>query len=265
MASKQYSPLARLYGARSPASLYHALRKTVSSWYVSTHGSSEPYESIIEFYASGTEARASNLLGPLIETFRESPPRAILDIGCGYGSIPLLLAWLWPESTVIATDVTDRYFICGENARKTVGLKNLQFTELSAQNVNFESEFDLVVSCNMLNFLTSRSVLRDTLRGFARALRGSGNLIIHTPHFWSWREPFTKFPLLHYCPYRVQDTISRRSGKRSLLSDTRNPSFREIRNCLQNQGLQLTACSPVSSIARVRSTHFTAWFAKQTG
>jgi len=260
--NKQDSSLAPVFNGRRPDSVFDALRAGVSERYRETYGSSASHQSRIEFYASGTEFRTANLLEPLIGKFVNKPPRKILDVGCGYGSIPLFLAWLWPDAQVFATDATDHYFRCGEEARVKLGLPNIQFSRLSAQDLDFDSEFDLVVSCNMLNFLTTEVTLTEALSGFALALENHGDLIIHTPHYWSWREPFTKFPLLHYCPLKVQDTIARRSGKRSLLSDTRNPSLKEIVKCLQAGGLRMTACSPKSWVARMRSTHFTAWFTK---
>jgi len=247
---------------RSPDKLFESLREHISRWYVNNYGPSLPRGANIEFYASGTKFRVESLLGCLANNFTNRPPRRILDVGCGYGSIALYLAWLWPDAQILATDQTNHYFKCGEQAAKQLGMDNIRFKPCSAENLEFRPAFDLVLSCNMLNFLCSKATLKCALKNFASSTEKNGYLIIHTPHFWSFREPFTKIPFLHYFPTKVQDFIAQRTGKRSLLSDTRNPSLREIKQSLREEGLQLMESLP-SGINRVRSTHITAWFTKR--
>ncbi|MCI1859262.1 MAG: class I SAM-dependent methyltransferase [Sporolactobacillus sp.] len=55
----------------------------------------------------------------LIETFRQPQiPGAILDIGCGYGPIGLTLGRIFPDRSIVMTDVNERaVHLAQENAR----------------------------------------------------------------------------------------------------------------------------------------------------
>jgi ubiquinone/menaquinone biosynthesis C-methylase UbiE len=217
---------------------------------------------MIDFYASGTERRTDILLGPLKQEYMRNPPIKVLDVGCGYASIPVFLAWQWPQSEIYATDRTDSYFSCGARAAAEAGVCNIHFEIEEVGQINYHEEFDLVLSCNMLNYMTSRQMLDDTLTRLAAATKPGGRLITYTPHFWSYREPFTYIPCLHFLPRAMQDRIVRGLGKRSGLLDVRNPSLREISNSLDKNGFRRIGVEPAGMLARVKTTHLTAWFEK---
>lgn len=238
------------------------LRGHVGAWYETAYGERDAYTKMIEFYASGTERRTDRLLGPLKADLAQSPPRTVLDVGCGFASIPVFLAWQWPEAEILATDRTDSYFKCGAKAAAQAGVGNIRFEIKETGQLGYQEEFDLVVSCNMLNYMTSRDVLVDTLMRLGAATKRGGRLITYTPHFWSYREPFTAIPLLHFLPRATQDNIVRRLGKRSGLLDVRNPSLREISSTLAKCGFRRIAVEPAGMLARTGTTHLTAWFEK---
>lgn len=244
-------------------SLFSALREHVGAWYEHAYGERDAYSKMIEFYAGGTERRADILLGPLKAEYMQSPPGSMLDVGCGYASIPVFLAWQWPLTEILATDRTESYFTCGAKAAAQAGVGNIRFDIKETGQIEYKEEFDLVVSCNMLNYMTSREMLDDTLTRLAAATKPGGRLITYTPHFWSYREPFTSIPLLHFLPREMQDKIVRRLGKRSGLLDVRNPSLREISSTLAKNGFRRIAVAPAGAIARARTTHLTAWFEKR--
>ncbi len=243
--------------------IFSALRKHIGGWYEKAYGDREAYSKMIEFYASGTERRTDILLGPLKTQFNHQPPAKILDVGCGYASIPVYLAWQWRDSDILATDLTDSYFVCGQAAAEQLKLSNIQFAVRKLGALTDVEEFDLVMSCNMLNYMTSRKILEDALTRLARATKKKGHLIIYTPHFWSFREPFTSIPMLHFLPRTVQDKIVRKLGKRSGLLDVRNPSLGEISRILVKQGFNRIGVSPEYKFERFRRTHITSWFQKQ--
>ena len=243
-------------------SLFLALQEHVGAWYENAYSEREAYSKMIDFYASGTERRVDILLGPLKAEYLQSPPGSILDVGCGYASIPVFLAWQWPQTKILATDRTESYFTCGAKAAAQAGVDNIGFDIRETGQIEYKEEFDLVLSSNMLNFFTSREMLDDTLTRLAAATKPGGRLITYTPHFWSFREPFTSIPFLHFLPREMQDKIVRRLGKRSGLLDVRNPSLREISSTLSMNGFRRIAVTPAGAIARARTTHLTAWFEK---
>jgi SAM-dependent methyltransferase len=243
--------------------LFSALRKHVGAWYEDAYGEQASHSKMIEFYASGTEARTDTVLGLLKGRYEVAPPPSVLDVGCGFGSIPVYLAWKWRCSEILATDRTDGYYACGQAAAREIGLSNVRFDTLELGALEFEEKFDLVISVNMLNYMTSRPILQDALTRLARATRKRGKLIVYTPHFWSYREPFTRIPLLHFLPVATQDRIVRRLGKRSGMLDVRNPSLGEITRTLRKHGCRCLGASPTTVYGRARATHLTAWFEKQ--
>lgn len=242
--------------------VFSALREHVGDWYEAVNGERETHAKMIEFYASGTERRTRILLGPLMAEYAKSPPRRILDVGSGFASIPVYLASQWPQTDILATDMTDRYFSCGAKAAAQLGADNIRFNVEDITTLEYKDEFDLVISCNMLNYMTSYAMLSDALSRLAAATRSGGRLVTYTPHFWSVREPFTSIPMLHFLPVAAQDKIVRKLGKRSGLSDVRNPSLREISGILKKHNFRRIGVHPSSAISRARATHMTAWFQK---
>lgn len=243
--------------------LFSALRKQVGDWYENAYGDRDAYSKMIEFYASGTERRTDILLGPLKKQFNQQPPAKVLDVGCGYASIPVYLAWQWGNSDIFATDQTDSYYVCGHAAADQLKLTNIKFATRKLDALDDVEEFDLVMSCNMLNYMTSKEILKDALTRLAKATKKKGYLIIYTPHFWSFREPFTSIPMLHFLPKTVQDKIVRKLGKRSGLLDVRNPSLGEFSRILMRQGFNRIGVRPMHRLERIRRTHITSWFQKQ--
>lgn len=240
--------------------VFNALRESVGRWYETAYGSREPYGTMIEFYASGTARRARTLLGPLYDKLMRNPPKQILDVGAGFASIPVFLAAQWPEATFMITDIRDDYYACGKEAAQQLGLNGLNFAISDVSAVDTAKRYDLVMSCNMLNFMNSKEKLEHALTTLATVTAPGGHLVIYTPHFWSIKEPFTRIPFLHWLSPRIQDKVVQRLKKRKMLSDTRNPSLGEITSILEAQGLRRVSVKPSFVLNRLRLTHLTTWF-----
>lgn len=238
-----------------------ALRRHLEAWFRHEIPNKEPRGAAITAYSSGTQARIDKLFGPLAPALMNHPPADVLDVGCGFGSIPVYLANLWPHSQILATDVSDRFYRCGKSVSEEHGLGNITFKSMSVEDIEASEEFDLVMSCNMLNFMNSRERLEDALFHLWRAARPGGKICIYTPHFWQPREPFTKIPLLHFLPVPWQDRIARRLNKRSTLLDVRNPSVHEIRSAFERRGAKFVGVAPGLPYRLVR-THVALWFQK---
>jgi len=242
--------------------VFDVLRTSVGAWYEAAYGARAPYETMIEFYASGTKKRAATLLGPLYEKLMQTPPARVLDVGAGFASIPVYLASHWPDAQFLITDIRDDYYACGKRAVEQLGLRGFQFAVSDVAAVDTHQRYDLVMSCNMLNFMHSKDKLEVALKTLATVTAPGGHLVIYTPHFWSVFEPFTRIPMLHWLPMGLQNFIVRTTKKRDTLSDTRNPSLREITHALEAHGMRCVGVTPTGFLARLRTTHITAWFEK---
>lgn len=242
--------------------LVEALRRHVGVWYERAYGTTDRYQAKIDWYAKAAIFWYELLLRPQLAKYATQPPGRVLDVGCGFAHFPVYLAHRWPHSEIVATDVSENYFRSGRAAARDLGLKNIRFKSISVHELEERGTFDLVVSCNMLNFMNSRARLADALIRLWEATKTGGFLPLHTPHYWNLREPFTEIPLLHFLPAVWQDEFVRRIGKRSTLLDVRNPSVGEIKQVLLPRGARLLGTAPADPLRRFLYTHVTLWLQK---
>lgn len=241
-----------------------ALAHHVRGWYIANYGSelTASQEKEIAFYSSGTDARVARLFGSHLADLDRRPPEAVVDLGCGYGAFAIHLAARWPTTRIVATDVSDRFFLVGRAAAQDLRLQNVSFRAQRVEELEDAEVYDLVISCNMLNFMNSRELLQEALFRLWRSAKPGGLILVHTPHYWSLREPFTGLPGLQLLPIYYQDYIARRTGKRSLMTDNRHPSFGEIRRAMVRHGAALLEARPTEPWRRLLTRHITVWFQK---
>jgi trans-aconitate methyltransferase len=99
----------------------------------------------------------------------------ILDIGCGDGKITAEIACHTPNGSVLGIDQSIE-MICF--ARKTYLLDqilNLDFRVIDAGNLDFDKEFDLIVSFACLHWITNHQPVVD---GLKRSLKPNGQILI---------------------------------------------------------------------------------------
>jgi len=89
----------------------------------------------------------------------------ILDLGCGDGVLTAEMAKLVPDGFVLGIDASESMI---ETARKYHAGANLRFELLDINDIDFESEFDLVVSNATLHWVKDH---RKLLRNVFRALK----------------------------------------------------------------------------------------------
>ena len=150
----------------------------------------------------------------------------------------------------------------GRDVSRRFDLGRLKFADSSLQQLNDDGCYEVVILSNMLNYLNIKQDFVLGCRNAWRALKPGGWLVIHTPHFWTVREPFTKLPLLQFLPRFAQDFIARASGRRSTMGDIRLPSLGEIRRFYRKQAPQQLLYSPSRLSQRLRSGHVSVWVCK---
>ncbi|MCJ1354363.1 MAG: hypothetical protein MMC33_004351 [Icmadophila ericetorum] len=102
---------------------------------------------------------------------------SILDLGCGWGSVSLYLAEIFPRSTITAfsNSRTQKEYIDGE--ANTKGLKNLNVITGNVVDYEFEKEsFDRVISIELFEHMKNYRLL---MAKIARSLKPQGKLFVH--------------------------------------------------------------------------------------
>ncbi len=104
-------------------------------------------------------------------------PRRILDLGCGTGSMTIMLKQAFPEAEVIGLDLSPYMLACAEAKAKTAGL-NIQWRHDNAEKTGFpDASFDLVTMA-LLCHETPPKVSRGILRESFRLLTFGGQVVI---------------------------------------------------------------------------------------
>jgi len=97
----------------------------------------------------------------------------ILDIGCGDGRVTAFIAKSLPRGSVVGIDPSDSML---QAAHAQMALPNLQFLKRDATQLDFEREFDYVVSFSCLHWIFDHFAV---LQGIERALRPGGKVFLY--------------------------------------------------------------------------------------
>lgn len=102
--------------------------------------------------------------------------QAILELGCGWGSLSLAIAALLPSAriTAVSNSASQRIFISQEAAKR--GLGNLTVTTADMNAFDTQDRFDRIVSVEMFEHMTNWRALLVRARGW---LHAEGALFIH--------------------------------------------------------------------------------------
>jgi trans-aconitate methyltransferase len=97
----------------------------------------------------------------------------VLDVGCGSGRVTAGLASLVPDGEVLGVDASSEMIAFASQAAEAAGLKNLHYAVADARRLEFDAEFDAIVSFNALHWIPQQE---SALRGLHKALK---------PHGWA--------------------------------------------------------------------------------
>ncbi|WP_395651831.1 SAM-dependent methyltransferase [Brevundimonas sp.] len=102
--------------------------------------------------------------------------QAVLELGCGWGSLSLWMAEHYPNSTItaVSNSRSQKAFIDGEAARR--GLTNLTIITADMNVFNIDRTFDRIVSVEMFEHMANWRAL---LTRAASWLKADGRMFIH--------------------------------------------------------------------------------------
>ena len=111
----------------------------------------------------------------LVDQARIEPGMRILDLGCGTGTLALLIKRAHPGAHVAGLDIDPRILEIARQKIAAAGLE-IELRQGSAEAAGLEpASFDRVLTSLVLHHLTTAEKL-DTLRAVRRALRPGGEL-----------------------------------------------------------------------------------------
>ncbi|MDF0591909.1 class I SAM-dependent methyltransferase [Candidatus Methanocrinis natronophilus] len=111
----------------------------------------------------------------LLEKIEIERDERVLDIGSGDGWITANIADLVPEGSVLGIDSSEGMVSFAKEKFATGDHPNLSFQLGDARNLEFDGEFDLVVSFAALHWVSDHGPV---LRGIRRALRPGGRAFL---------------------------------------------------------------------------------------
>ncbi|MCQ9156030.1 dethiobiotin synthase [Acidomonas methanolica] len=138
----------------------------------------EAYESEARVQAQS----AALLAAQIARAFADTPPRRILEFGCGTGMLTARLRALFPDAEILATDISPR--MLDRAARRLAGM-NVRFAPLDAGNPEMGGRYDLVCSNFCLQWIAARA---DALQRLSTLLEPGGRLMVTTLAEGSFRE-----------------------------------------------------------------------------
>ncbi len=99
----------------------------------------------------------------------------VLDIGCGYGVIGIVLSKLYPDIKITQSDVNETALMLTRNNIKVNNVNNIKKVVKSNAYENIEENFDFIISNPPIK--AGKKVLLDILNGAYQKLNNSGSLI----------------------------------------------------------------------------------------
>lgn len=99
----------------------------------------------------------------------------VLDIGCGDGKVTAELAGLLPQGSVLGIDNSGEMIDLTRNSHPPESFPNLAFLVKDARQLDFNNEFDVIVSFACLHWVIDH---RPVLEGIKKSLKPSGKILL---------------------------------------------------------------------------------------
>jgi SAM-dependent methyltransferase len=133
------------------------------------------YARVLGAPANGLRIRLRRVLPATRGTYNR-----ILDAGCGNGVFSFELAKLHPASEVLGIDSEPDLVARANTIADRAGLANCRVEKGDVTRLDFESEFDLIVSVDNLEHVEDDVT---AMRELFQALRPGGRLVVHVPGY----------------------------------------------------------------------------------
>jgi SAM-dependent methyltransferase len=133
------------------------------------------YANVFGAPANGLRIRLRRVLPATAGSYQ-----AILDAGCGSGVFSFELAKLHPEAQVVGVELEPVLVARANEIARRAQLANCSFREGDVTKLDFEDEFDLVVSVDNLEHVEDDV---EAMRTLLHALRPGGRLVVHVPGY----------------------------------------------------------------------------------
>ena len=143
------------------------------------------YDWLTPFYDSAVRltTREITFKKALLEQIQSNPFSRILDVGCGTGTLTILLKKRYPQAEVVGLDGDARILEIAERKAGKASFR-IQFKKGMSYDLPFQNEsFDCVVSSLFLHHLTRKNKLK-TFREVRRVLKPEGEF-----HVADWGLP----------------------------------------------------------------------------
>jgi trans-aconitate 2-methyltransferase len=111
----------------------------------------------------------------LLDKVRLNGNESILDIGCGDGKITAQIASYATQGFVLGTDFSEEMIEFAKQKFPHSDFPNLNFECRDARDLNYDGQFDLIVSFSCLHWIKEHLPI---LEGIKRALKPNGKAIL---------------------------------------------------------------------------------------
>jgi malonyl-CoA O-methyltransferase len=127
----------------------------------------------------------------------------ILEIGCGTGYFTKLLAQMYPQSEIIATDISPAMLIAAKNTLSN--FSNVSYELADGENIALSKHFDLIISNAAFQWFHD---YHNAFRYFYNALVPGGFLLYSTFGNHTFSELHTSFHAAHQS-LKINEPVSR--------------------------------------------------------